>query len=212
MNVFHEIRFPVSVSFRSSGGPMRRTEIVTLESGHEERNSPWQHARRRYDAGIGVRSLVDIEKVLAFFEARMGQLHGFRWKDAADFRSNTVGSDISSTDQLLGIGDGVTTVFQLSKAYEVGAHAYVRPISKPVTSSVQVAVAGVEQSIGIAFLINSTTGIITFLSGHEPAFGQDVTAGFKFDVPVRFDTDHLAISLETFSSGAISSIPIVEIR
>ncbi|VAV99782.1 Gene Transfer Agent (GTA) ORFG12 [hydrothermal vent metagenome] len=212
MSAFHEVRFPVSVSFRSSGGPVRRTEIVTLESGFEERNSPWQHARRSYDAGIGVRSLADIEKVLHFFEARNGQLHGFRWKDFTDFRSAATSNDISSLDQVLGTGDGVAAVFQLQKTYETGTYSYTRPIAKPVTGSVVVAVAGAEQIEGTDFLLDETTGELTFLAASLPGQGQSVTAGFMFDVPVRFDTEQLAITLETFASGAIVSIPVVEIR
>ena len=84
---FHDIRFPANLSFGSVGGPERRTEIVTLANGFEERNTPWAHSRRRYDAGLGLRSLDDVETLIAFFEARGGQLHGFRWKDWSDYKS-----------------------------------------------------------------------------------------------------------------------------
>ena len=84
---FHEVRFPATLSFGSVGGPERRTEIVTLANGFEERNTPWAHSRRRYDAGLGLRSLDDVEALIAFFEARRGQLYGFRWKDWADYKS-----------------------------------------------------------------------------------------------------------------------------
>jgi uncharacterized protein (TIGR02217 family) len=84
---FHDVRFPVNLSLGSMGGPERRTEIVTLTNGFEERNTPWAHSRRRYDAGAGMRSLDDIAVLVAFFEARRGMLHGFRWKDWADYKS-----------------------------------------------------------------------------------------------------------------------------
>lgn len=71
---FHEIRFPANLSFGSTGGPERRTEIVTLANGFEERNTPWAHSRRHYDAGVGLRALDDVENLIAFFEARQGQL------------------------------------------------------------------------------------------------------------------------------------------
>ncbi|PHR60841.1 MAG: glycoside hydrolase family 24 [Robiginitomaculum sp.] len=212
MSAFHEIQFPISISFRSVGGPERRTEIVTLESGYEERNTPWKHARRRYDAAIGIRSLVDIESVVSFFEARSGRLHGFRWKDPVDHQSSAVGTPPSATDQLLGLGDGVQTVFQLSKIYEPGTNKYIRIITKPVTGSLQMAVAGSIKAEGTDFSIDNQTGQITFLAGSEPGAGLAVTAGFQFDVPVRFDTDYLAISVEAFQSGSIGSIPIMEIR
>ena len=78
---FHDVRFPASLSFGSMGGPERRTEIVSFANGYEERNSPWAQSRRRYDAGLGLRSIEDLETVIAFFEARQGMLHAFRWKD-----------------------------------------------------------------------------------------------------------------------------------
>lgn len=84
---FHEVRFPASLSFGSVGGPERRTDIVTLANGFEERNTPWAHSRRRYDAGLGMRSLDDIETLISFFEARQGQIYGFRWKDWSDFKT-----------------------------------------------------------------------------------------------------------------------------
>lgn len=73
---FHEIRFPANLSFGSVGGPERYTDVVTLANGFEERNTPWAHSRRRYDAGVAMRGLDDIETLIAFFEARQGQIFG----------------------------------------------------------------------------------------------------------------------------------------
>ena len=139
---FHEVRYPVRMSLGSSGGPERRTEIVTLVNGFEERNSPWAHARRRYDAGAGMRSLDDLATLIAFFEARHGQLHGCRWKDWADYKTCLPSQPISATDQVIGTGDGVTTAFQLSKTYASGGATYTRVLRKPVADSVIVAVGG----------------------------------------------------------------------
>ena len=113
---FHEIRFPANLSFGSVGGPERRTEIVSMTNGHEERRTPWAHSRRRYDAGLGLRSLDDVAALIAFFEARAGQMHGFRWKDWADYKSCAPSVAPSHLDQDLGVGDGVRRVFALRKA------------------------------------------------------------------------------------------------
>lgn len=78
---FHDVRFPPSLSFGALGGPQRRTDVVTLANGFEERNTPWAHSRRVYDAGLGMRSIDDVQALTAFFEARYGQMYGFRWKD-----------------------------------------------------------------------------------------------------------------------------------
>jgi len=204
---FHEIRFPTNIAFGSSGGPERRTEVVTLGSGGERRNARWAESRRRYDAGYGVRSLADLHEVIAFFEERRGRLFGFRWRDRADDSSAPPGTDPAATDQALGTGDDETTVFALKKTYG-GLHApYERRIAKPVAGSVLVAIDGVSTE---DFAVDPATGLVT-LAG-APAEGALVTAGFRFDVPVRFDTDQLVINLAAFEAGEIPSIPIVEIR
>lgn len=205
---FHEVRFPASVSFGSSGGPERRTEIVTLGSGREERNSPWAHGRRRYDAGLGLTSLDELHGVIAFFEARRGRLHGFRWRDALDAQSCAPLGTVGAGDQVLGVGDGVRTAFQLVKIYGDGAGSYARVIAKPVAGSVRVAVDSVEGASG--WSVDVATGIVTFEVA--PPAGASVTAGFQFDVPVRFDTDRLSISLAAFRAGEAPEIPVVEIQ
>ena len=203
---FHEIRFPASLSFGSLGG----TEIVTLANGHEERNTPWAHSRRRYDAGFGLRSLDDVETLIAFFEAREGELHGFRWKDWADFKSSLPSEEMADTDQLLGIGDEVQTQYQLVKHYTSGETDYARPITKPVEGMVWVSIGGVRQTAGVDFDVDYSTGVVSF--AHAPDVGGEVRAGFEFDVPVRFDTDRIQTSVASFKAGDVPSVPIVEIR
>ena len=205
---FHEVRFPSTLSYGSSGGPERRTEIATLGSGFEERNSPWGHSRRRYDAGYGVRDLNDLHAVIAFFEARHGRLYGFRFKDWLDWKSRPPLDEVSPLDQNIGVGDGERTAFQLVKRYVSGAQSYTRPIHKPVAGTVRVAVDGVEITSG--WSVDATTGLVTF--DVAPAPGAVVSAGFEFDVPVRFDTDRLDISLSRFRAGEIPHIPMIELR
>lgn len=207
---FHEVRFPVDLSFGAVGGPERRTDIVTLTSGFEERNTPWAHSRRRYDAGLGLRSLDDLEGMVAFFEARRGQLHGFRWKDWSDFKSCAPSAVVSNTDQILGQGDELRDSFELEKAYVSGGTDYRRPISKPVDGTVVVAIDETGLVQGADFEVDLTEGLITLAT--PPAVGQVVTAGFEFDVPVRFDTDRIAISVSTFQAGQVPDVPVVELR
>lgn len=211
MSAFTEIRFPTDVALGARGGPERRTDVVTLRSGAEQRNAIWADARRKYQAGYGIKSFAQLEAVLAFFEARRGRLTGFRWKDRFDYRSCASPGLPAATDQPIGLGDGTTAVFQLAKTYGDGASPYVRPIRKPVAGSVTVAVAGVPAAAP-AFGVDATTGLVTFAAGFVPAPGALVTAGFEFDVPVRFDTDYLEIDLSHFEAGQIPNIPIVEIR
>ena len=212
MSSFHEILFPLDVALKSAGGPERRTDVVVLGSGREERNARWAHSRRRYDAGYGVKTFDALSQVVAFFEERRGRLTGFRWRDRLDHSSAASDAGVAATDQAIGTGDGSTAAFQLVKTYGGAFSPYQRPIVKPVAGSVRVAVDGVVATEGTAFTVDTTTGVITFLAGHIPATGAAVTAGFLFDVPVRFDTDYLEVDLSAFAAGAIPKIPLIEIR
>ncbi len=205
---FHDVRFPTGISLRSAGGPERKTEIVALASGREKRNQRWADSRRRYDAGYGVRSLADIHAVIAFFEERRGRLFGFRWLDRTDDASAPPGTEPTPFDQRLGTGDGATTAFQLVKRYASGAQSWTRAIAKPVTGSVRIALSGVEQPSG--WSVDTATGVATFDTA--PAEGVAITAGFEFDVPVRFDTDVLDVTLDLERLGSITSIPLLELR
>jgi uncharacterized protein (TIGR02217 family) len=195
---FHPIRFPLDVALGARGGPERATDIVTLASGREERNSRWAQSRRRYNAGYGVKSRADMQAVLAFFEERRGRFHSFLWRDALDHSSNG--------PQALGIGDGDAVAFQLSKTYGASFDPYVRPITKPVAETVTVTIDGVATD---AFTVNETTGVVTF--DDPPVDGAVLLAEFEFDVPVRFDMDRLDIELSSFDAADAPAIPLIEV-
>lgn len=200
---FHEVRLPARLAFGSTGGVERRTEVVTLASGFERRSTPWAHGRRRYLIGAGVRSLDDAAALVAFFEGRRGRLHGFRFRDFTDFKSCAPSGAVSPADQPLGVGNGEAVAFTLVKAYADLA----RPIAKPVAGTVRVAVDGAETS---AFTVDAATGVVTFDS--PPGVGAVLTAGFAFDVPVRFDADRIDVTLESFEAGRIVAVPLIELR
>jgi uncharacterized protein (TIGR02217 family) len=205
---FHEVRFPDNISRGSRGGPERRTQVVELASGDEERNASWANSRRRYDVAYGIRRADDLAAVVAFFEARSGRLHGFRYKDWADYKSALPSQAITATDQQIGTGTGSLQTFQLAKRYTSGAQTWVRTIAKPIAGTVRVALGMVEQLSG--WTMDTTTGVITFITA--PGNGVIVRAGFEFDVPVRFDSDTLDVTLDFERLGSITSIPLLEIR
>src|SRR5579883_1370798 len=142
---FHDVRFPISVSRGAKGGPERKTDIITLGSGIEHRNARHAHSRRRWNAGYGVKSLDALHRVIAFFEERRGRLYGFRWRDPMDYKSCTPSQSISPMDQTLGMGDGEKIRFPLIVRYGVDYAPYMRPITKPLVSSVRVALNSIEQ-------------------------------------------------------------------
>ncbi len=77
-----------------------------------------------------------------------------------------------------------------------------------MTCTVRIALGVVEHMSG--WTLDSTTGVITFATA--PGSGAIVRAGFEFDVPVRFDTDLLDVTLDIERLGSITSIPLLEIR
>ena len=205
---FHDVRFPDNISRGARGGPERRTQVVELASGDEERNASWANSRRRYDVAYGIRRADDLASVVAFFEARNGRLHGFRYKDWADYKSCLPSQAITATDQQIGTGTGSQQTFQLGKRYASGAQTWVRTVAKPVAGTVRVALGMVEQLSG--WTLDTTTGVINFTTA--PAGGVIVRAGFEFDVPVRFDSDTLDVILDFERLGSITAIPLLEIR
>lgn len=208
MTSFHDILFPLDIAMHARGGPERKTEVIVLGSGREQRNTRWQHSRRKYDAGYGIKSLIALANVVSFFEERCGMLYGFRWRDRMDWKSGPINLPPSPQDQVIGEGDGVRTQFQLVKTYGGSFAPYVRSITKPVEGSVRIAVDGVEKHV----TTDSSTGVITFAPDQAPALKTQITAGFSFDVPVRFDTDYLEIDLAAFEAGIIPKIPLVELK
>lgn len=207
MSAFHDVALPLPFALGATGGPERRVDVVTLGSGREARNTPWAHGRRRYDIGGAVRTLDDLHTLIAFFEARRGKLHGFRFRDPFDYKSCAPSAAISATDQAIGAGDGVETSFALIKTYGAGASAYARPITKPVAASVRVALDGEELEAG--FSVDALTGLLTF--AEPPPEDAAISAGFLFDTPVRFDTDRLELSIDGFAAGRAVSAPLIEI-
>ncbi len=210
-NGFHEVRLPLRLSLGASGGPGRRTDIVALSNGGETRNARWADARRRYDVGTGLRGLDDLYRLIEFFEARRGQLYGFRFFDPVDNRSGAHGQAVTAIDQLIGEGDGVTTQFELTKTYADLGGTTTRRIEKPVEGSVLVAVDGSPLAQG-DFSVDPVAGQVTIAPAAVPPSGAEVSAGFEFDIPVRFDIDRIEISLAAFKAGSVPSVPLVEIK
>ncbi|MBO0345193.1 DUF2460 domain-containing protein [Roseibium limicola] len=210
MSEFLDLAFPTAVAFGALGGPERRTDVVQLASGHEARNARWSGSRRRYDASTGIRSLKDLREVVSLFERARGRLYGFRFRDPFDHSSRTDGSLPAALDQPVATGDGEQLRFALSKNYGEGATAYTRPVRLVDAASLKVAVDGAQINQPVDAALDAATGELVFAV--PPVPGAVITAGFFFDVPVRFDTDRLEMSLTHFEAGDIPSIPLIEIR
>ncbi len=202
MEVFDDVLFPVALGREASVEPAFSTAIVETASGAEQRNSEWADARLRFDAGPGVRGEAELSELIAFFRARRGAAKAFRFRDPFDFSSNGTEAP-GAADQLLGTGDGVRTDFALLKDYD----GQQRRITRPVAGSVRVSVDGVERVTGWTL---GAKGVVTF--DEAPATGAAVQAGFRFDVPVRFEEDRLEVSRATFLAGEAASVKLIEVR
>jgi uncharacterized protein (TIGR02217 family) len=196
---FIETRFPTDIAYGSVGGPQYSTDIVITQSGYEQRNANWSQARAQYNVAHGVKTQAQLDTLIAFFRARKGRADGFRFKDWTDYQI---------TGQAIATGNGTATAFQLVKTYSDGGVMQARTIAKPVAGTVNIYLNGVLQSSGYA--LDTTTGLVTF--SVAPASGVAITADFQFDVPVRFDTDRLAATIDSYGSRSWHDIPLVEIR
>jgi uncharacterized protein (TIGR02217 family) len=206
MSAFHEVRLPLALGFGSSGGPECATDVARLASGAESRNARWAGSRRRWDVGGAAMKADVAHELVAFFEARRGRMHGFRFRDPVDWKSCAPSQAVAATDQALGVGDGETTEFQLVKRYASGGAFRDRIITKPVEDTVLVAVDGAAIT---AFEVDLATGLVTFDTA--PADGAVLTAGFEFDVAVRFDADRLEMTLVGHDAVRVVHAPLVEI-
>lgn len=194
---FLEIRFPESISFNSSSMLEFSTTIIATKNGSESRNINWSKNKMKFNIVNGVKTKTELEDICAFFRNVKGCGCGFRFKDWLDY---------SVEAQEIGVGDGSTVVFQLLKTYVVSGSVYTRKIVKPVISTVKVYLGGVESE---DFSVDLTTGVVTL--NVAPVSGVVVTADFEFDVPVRFNSDILEVTLETINTGSVKSLELVEV-
>lgn len=206
MEAFDDVPYPFALGRSAAVAPEFSTSISITASGHERRNALWSDARVHFDVGPGIRSEEELSELIAFFRSRRGAAQGFRIRDPFDHSSNEMTLSPTMSDQLIGIGDGLTADFQLTKSYGAGADPQIRPITRPVDGSVLVSVDGapvLDWTLG-------PKGRIQFVDA--PAAGAEIRAGFHFDVPVRFSEDRIDISGVNFAAGEVPSIPLIELR
>lgn len=208
MSAFHDIRLPLKLARGAVGGPERQTDVIGLANGREVRIASLAGSRRRWELASALRSLDELAVLTAFFEARLGRLHAFRFRDPADHKSCAPSAIPGPGDQLLGTGDGSRTSFDLVKHYGDAAGSQPRPIRLPDPASVRVQVGATELAPG-SFTVAVPAGTVTLVTA--PPVGVPVKAGFVFDVPVRFDTDRLDVALDAFDAGRLVSVPLVEV-
>lgn len=196
---FHEVRFPADISFKATGGPEFKTDVVSLSSGHEKRNSIWSYPRARYELNYKDISKAQSNKVLSFFMARKGKAYGFRFKDWNDFEAK---------NQIIGVGNGMQTAFQLIKEYQDEIQNFQRRIYKPVEGSVVCYVNSAVQSVGVS--LDTVSGVLNFTE--PPAVAAVISTDFQFDVPVRFNNDFMLSGTESYEGTELRKIELIEVK
>ena len=199
---FDDVAYPLTLGGDAAASPEFSTSVAVTASGHEYRNALWSDARMRYDVGPGIRSEAELGTLIAFFRARYGPARGFRLRDPFDFSSAAMTGTPSASDQHIGTGDGMASRFRLVKNYG----EQQRRITRPQPGSIRIAVGAVET----AAWRYEAGGWIVFDSA--PAAGAPITAGYLFDVPVRFAEDRLDVSGVSFAAGEAPSVALIEIR
>lgn len=203
---FHDVRFPDRIAEGAEGGPEFSTSVIVSSGGHEQRQGNWSAGRGRWNVATGLQDDNDLAVLIAFFRARAGRLHAFRFKDWSDYQLDR---------QVIGTTGGGDATWQILRTYTSGPTSVTRSITRPVAGTVRCWVNGTERSLGTGssqFQVNLATGVITLGSALAGTTGQAIEAACEFDVPARFDTDTLPLRLTAFQLGEWSDIPVVEIR
>lgn len=197
MEHFLEIQFPTDIAYGVAGGPEFYTDVITSSSGYEQRNINWYYARCKYNLAPAIKDKEQLDRLLAFFRICQGKALGFRFKDWSDYQIN---------NNLIAIADGITSSFQLIKRYSFLDQSIVRKISKPVPNTIKVYCSNLSEIPEI----NYSTGQIKFTK--TPEKGAEIRADGEFDVPVRFDIDKLATSIESYEVYSHQEIPLIELK
>ena len=214
MAFYNQVIFPDDISYGSESILRFQTEVFGSDSGRENRDSTWSVPYHEFDVSYQLKTLDELWTVHQLFMTVCGRLHSFRFKDWLDFTSKDAAADSLSRkqptptmlDQIIGIGDGAETDFQLVKRYTAGGETVIRNITAPVSGTVICALDGVATT---AFSVANRTGIVTFDSA--PGSGVQITAGFEFDCKVRFSDDELPLTLQYIGAGDADRIVLMEV-
>ncbi len=203
MLLFHDVRFPEDVSWGSRGGPQFKTNIFESLQGFEKRNIEWGQPQMKFNAAFGIRTDIQMERVLTFFNARQGMAHGFRYKNWSNYQI---------TNGVIAVTDGTNTRFGIYKTYGSEWSRMYKRLYKIVVGSVtNVQVLGLTLVEGVDFTIDYNAGEIIFVSTFPS--GSVVTAStLEFDEPVRFDFDNIQVMLDAFNSNSLAQLPLIGFR
>lgn len=204
----HECLLSECYSAPARGGPEFSTAIVSCPSGFRQRNINRQDHIGRWAIQYDLLDEDELLDLYNFFVARQGMAYLFR------FLAPELNTIADANAHQFGVGDGLTTTFNLVTRHVSGPTTYTHRITKPMAggltyvsgaSTIKIFKDGVLQSSGVT--VSSTTGAVVF--SVAPANGVLLTWSGTFHVPVSFGRDSFD---GTFDLGGVSGfgIEIVE--
>lgn len=223
--MFIDAPIPLTVmAYPFTSSPRWSTNITQVDNGSEHRNQNWQHPLHRFNAPEAIRCQQDLEAVKEMWMALAGPADSFPLRDPLDFASVPLGianvePAVARTNQLLGVGDGLTREFQLQKAYQFGSKIYERLIYLPVVDSIVIGMNALPPETADPTLpggpyvveVERRGGIVRF----TPAPEEDVilTWGGFFDVECRFEQDDSFDAIvRAYGVTGFADLTFVEIR
>lgn len=186
---FYAIQIEQCEGFGWQGGAEFDTLIRNLENGRNRRRPKRYIALHRYIAPMNNIPAAAARAIKKVHMAMLGMAHTFLYEDPLDNEA---------IDEPFGVGDGVTSVFQLIKTYDPGGGAtYERDITKPA-EDVVISVNGTPEPLIVP---DPVTGLVDF--GSSPPGMSDVLtwSGHHF-VCVRFNRDDLPFTIDNKSGTA----------
>ena len=186
---FHDVSLDQYISYGCKCKLKFQTFVVRMRQGHEERIGEWQDPIWTFDLTPALRDQADLDYLIAFFRARNGPEFVFKFFNPLDYQVQ---------NEVFGYGDGVTTVFQLSRRYPTHLPGdglyYVRPIVLPAPGTVIYA-DGVSVA-GELHTVCTFGGTVIFATPPPP--GQVLTWSGMYYTPVRFLTNRVYSVVEHY--------------
>lgn len=208
------------IGFPCYSSPRFSTNVAAAFNGDEVRNRNWSHPLRRFKLPEAVRYHAQYEALQDHWLVMGGPESSWPFTDPLDFASvplelPNVVPETSPTDQIIGVGNGSQRVFQLTKTYERQGATYTRPIFLPHVASVMVALDGGDPATApggpYTWEVSRPGGEITF--DVAPRTGLTVSAGFLFDVAVRFERDDSFDGIvQSYQVSGFADLDLLELR
>ncbi|MHA2377189.1 MAG: DUF2460 domain-containing protein [Candidatus Thorarchaeota archaeon] len=193
-------------------GPRRktfdwRTDVVTFDSGVEQRNQIMSRPLRHFFLNWHYMDLAARNKLVELVNRAKGRYETFKYKDNLDFACTVAECSVTAA--------GGETTTQLVKEYYQGeTESWTENKTLIVANSQTVWIDAAEKTEGQEYTLNDNTGVIDWTGGAAPngalVLGEVVTALYEFYFLVRFiEDEHLDV--EHYQDFWGSEVHLIEV-